>query len=72
MTDNRIPKVAITWTPDGKRKRGRPKTTWRRTVSDDLVSMGLSWQSVQTAAQDRPSWRKKVIALCLTRDEEDK
>jgi hypothetical protein len=22
-------KVALRWTPEGKRKRGRPKTTWR-------------------------------------------
>ena len=25
---NSITKVAIHWTPDGKWKRGRPKTTW--------------------------------------------
>ena len=24
--------IALSWTPEGKRKRGRPKTTWRRTV----------------------------------------
>ena len=24
--------ISLTWTPDGKRSRGRPKTTWRRTV----------------------------------------
>ena len=29
---NSITKVAIHWTPEGKQKRGRPKTTWRRTV----------------------------------------
>ena len=32
MPENRIPKVAMRWTPSGKRKRGGPKTTWRRTV----------------------------------------
>ena len=29
-------KTALHWTPDGKRKRGRPKTTWRRTVEAEL------------------------------------
>ena len=24
--------VALRWTPEGRRKRGRPKETWRRTV----------------------------------------
>ena len=24
--------VALSWAPEGKRRRGRPKTTWRRTV----------------------------------------
>ncbi|KAI8507720.1 hypothetical protein Bbelb_151000 [Branchiostoma belcheri] len=72
MPDNRIPKVALSWRPEGKRKRGRPKTTWRRTVSDNLAAMGLNWRSVNNIAQDRPRWRKKVMALCLTRDEEDK
>ena len=27
---NNITNVAMTWAPEGKRKRGRPKTTWRR------------------------------------------
>ena len=26
---------AIHWTPEGKRKRGRPKNTWRRTAERD-------------------------------------
>ena len=29
MQNNRHAKVAVTWKPDGKRKPGRPKETWR-------------------------------------------
>jgi len=43
MSPERIPKVAPRWTPAGKRKRGRPKTTWRKTVETELSEMGLSW-----------------------------
>ena len=25
-------RTALTWAPEGRRKRGRPRTTWRRTV----------------------------------------
>ena len=38
MENKRIPRVAFKWTPgiNGKRTRGRPKTTWRRTMKTDL------------------------------------
>jgi len=44
MSPERIPKVALRWTHAGKRKRGRPKTTWRKTVETELSEMGLSWR----------------------------
>ena len=28
-------KVSLTWSPEGRRRRGRPKTTWRRTVESE-------------------------------------
>ena len=42
MSPERIPMVALRWTPAGKGKRGRPKTTWRKTVETELSEMGLS------------------------------
>ena len=53
MSPERIPKVALRWTPAGKRKRGRPKTTWRKTVESDLSEMGLSWGEAQAIAKDK-------------------
>ena len=32
------------WTPEGRRARGRPKTTWRRTVEKDSRNKG-GWKS---------------------------
>jgi hypothetical protein len=29
---DRHARTALTWTPEGRRKKGRPKETWRRTV----------------------------------------
>jgi hypothetical protein len=72
MDQNRIPKVALRWTPPGKRKSGRPKMTWRRTVVAELAEMGLSWGEAQHAAQDRAMWKQRVAALCHTSGEEDK
>ncbi|XP_078318223.1 uncharacterized protein LOC144620670 [Crassostrea virginica] len=36
-------KTALHWTPDGKRKRGGPKTTWRRTVEAELKEINQTW-----------------------------
>ena len=64
-----IPRVALHWTPDwtpeGRRKRGRPKTTWRRTVEEEMKSMNLTWGGVQKTAQNRPEWRTFVAALYM-------
>ena len=64
MENHRIPKIALRWTPPGKRNRGRPKTTWRRTVESELTEMGLTWGEANKAAQDRDRWRMFVQALC--------
>uniref|UniRef100_UPI0025FC2CDF hypothetical protein n=1 Tax=Thiolapillus sp. TaxID=2017437 RepID=UPI0025FC2CDF len=60
---NSITKVAIHWTPEGKRKRGRPKTTWRRTVEAEMKNMNHSWGTIQRLASDRQGWRSFVAAL---------
>ena len=70
MPPERIPKVALRWTPPGKRKRGRPKITWRRTVEAELKEMGLSWGTAQLAAKDRDRWRNIIEALCPRGGEE--
>ena len=39
ITHGRPPHVALTWAPSGKRKRGRPKETWRRAVERERAEM---------------------------------
>ena len=72
MPGERIPNVALRWTPPGRRKPGRPKTIRQKTVMAKLQDMGLSWGEGQAAAKDRTLWRNVVVALCPTGDEEDK
>ena len=37
MPEERLPKTSLEWIPTGgKRERGRPVTTWRRTIHQDL------------------------------------
>nr|XP_022307486.1 uncharacterized protein LOC111113483 [Crassostrea virginica] len=53
MTNERLPKVALRWTPPGKRKPDRPRTTWRRTVLAELQDLGYSLSQAQHLAKDR-------------------
>jgi hypothetical protein len=68
---NNITKQALDWNPQGKRKRGRPITTWRRTLEAELRSIWLSWGEAKKAAHDRNKWRAIVNALCSHRNEEN-
>ena len=40
-------KVAIRWTPEVKRKRGRPKTTWRRTIENEIKERRYTWDTIE-------------------------
>ena len=52
-----IEKSALDWYPQGYRRRGRPKRTWRRTTEDEIRSRGKSWRV----------WKLIMDALCFTR-----
>ena len=43
--------IALTWAPEGKRKRGRPKPTWRRMIEKEREEEGWkSWEEVRKDA----------------------
>ena len=46
MSPGALLKTALRWTADGKRRRGRPKETWRRTVEKEMQKCGLTWNTV--------------------------
>ena len=62
-----ITRQALTWNPQGKRKRGRPKNSWRRDLEADTRQMGHTWRELETMAQDRSRWRATVDGLCPRR-----
>ena len=60
------PRIALTWVPEGKRKRGRPRETWRRTVERELKGNGLgTWAAAASAAEDRTAWRQRAYGPIL-------
>jgi len=52
--------------PQGKRRRGRPKNSWRRDTDTELRMMGYTWKEVVRKAQVRVRWRAVVNGLCST------
>jgi hypothetical protein len=42
--DREVSKAALLWNPQGSRKRGRPKTSWRRSVTKEVCS---SWNELR-------------------------
>ena len=64
MDRSSIPKIALRWTPAGKRPRGRPKTTWRKTIENELESLDLTWGEAEARAKNRAEWQHLVLTLC--------
>ena len=62
-----ITRTALRWTPDsGRRKRGRPRETWRRTIEAEMKATGKTWKELEKAAMNREQWKSLVSALCAT------
>ena len=71
MPSAALPRVALRWTPDGGRKRGRPKETWRRTVEKEMNENSWTWGHLERRAPDRSQWHTLTEALCVSKHDED-
>ena len=58
-------RVALWWTLDGWRGKGRPKETWGRTVEAEMKQQRCTWGFLERAAQERNKWKDLVEALCV-------
>ena len=41
---------ALSWNPQGKRRRGRPRNSWRRDLLADSKRMGITWNQLEAKA----------------------
>ena len=64
---NSITRTALTWNPQGKRRKGRPRNTWRRDLNMNMADMGMGWPKLVTVTQDRRNWRLFVNGLTFRR-----
>jgi hypothetical protein len=63
-SENSIAREALRWNPQGKRKTGHPRNTWRRTVLNEAREKCWSWDDLRRMANNRVPWRSAVEALC--------
>ena len=50
--------------PEGKRRQGWPRETWRRTVEKERNQLGWhSWGAAAVSAADRDGWRNLLAGL---------
>ena len=62
-----ITRTALRRTPNsGRRKRGRPRETWRRTIEAEMKTAGKMWKELEKAAIEREQWKSPVSALCAS------
>lgn len=66
-SDTNIAKQSLTYNPQGRRRRGRPKQTWKRTVEAEIKEIGKTWEEIRVLSRNRVRWRFVVDALCPTR-----
>lgn len=61
-----IARQALDWNPQGRRKRGAPKRTWKRSLDIEIqkIEPNCSWKRVKTMANDRKLWKEIVSHLC--------
>jgi hypothetical protein len=59
--DRQIPKAALLWNPQGNRKRGRPRNSWRRLV---IKEASRSWNELRFLAANRQKWKRLIDNLC--------
>ena len=61
--NSNVTRHALRWNPQGKRKQGRPRNSWRRTVDKEAAKAGYTWNEIEKLARDR-RWREVSSDLC--------
>lgn len=56
MAEDRIPKKILNWTPQGRRKRGRPRLSWREGIDRDIRERGVD----ENLWTNRDQWRLEI------------
>ncbi|XP_044749747.1 uncharacterized protein LOC123310346 [Coccinella septempunctata] len=56
MGDERLPKQVLHWMPHGRRRRGRPRLSWREGITGEMRARGME----ENLWEDRERWRLEI------------
>jgi hypothetical protein len=62
---DRITGQALSWNPQGKRKKGRPRNTLRCEMESEMKRTRRIWKDLEKMVSDRRAWKDVVVDLCL-------
>jgi hypothetical protein len=60
-----ITRHALSWNPQGKRKKVRLTNTWGREVEFEIKRTRKTWKDLEKTAVDRRAWKDVVVDICL-------
>lgn len=61
-----ISRKALDWNPQGSRRRGAPRKTWRRSLETEIktIDRNYTWRSLKPMAENRRTWKELISTLC--------
>ena len=72
MPWDKNPKIALTWAPEGKHRRGQPRETWQRTGNKEREHLRFKTRrQAEVAAKDKVAWRRKINGPIFYRERKD-
>jgi hypothetical protein len=69
-TEGAIERAALDWNPQGARRRGHPRKTWKKMAEEEAEAavIGKTWKEVKRLANNRTRWRCFTDALCSSQE----
>lgn len=69
---NSVVRIHSQWILQGQRRRGKPNETWRRTITKNLKSRGLTTEQMFMDAFSVRRWNDLTVELGVTKHKENR
>jgi hypothetical protein len=64
--NNDITKQALEYNIKGRRRKGRPTTTWKKQIHKEYHGLGKNWSDIKAIAKNKNEWKKTVEEILET------
>jgi hypothetical protein len=66
-----ITRQALSWNPQGKQRKGRPRNTLRCEMESEIKRTRMTQKDLERTAFNRKAWKDVVEGLCLQEAKEE-